>query len=126
NSFVINQNFQHVMQFPHLITKGSHKLFGHTRVQVRERDTDAATSKRGGLVYVVLGLDSLQLARCDLVAGGFTQVASQFNALEAVAPQPSRLSSYPLDPTQGPRAVMPCAHALLRRQVHGYSSAVFM
>ena len=45
------------------------------------------------------------------------KVASQFNALESPTAAPSRLSRYPFDRTQGPRVVMPCAHALLRRHV---------
>ena len=50
------------------------------------------------------------------------QVASQFNALESVTPIHNPLRKYPLDRTQGPRCVMPCANALLRRHVSGFDA----
>lgn len=50
------------------------------------------------------------------------QVASQFNALESVSPKLNPLRFYPFDRTQGPRCVMPCANALLRRHVSGFDA----
>jgi hypothetical protein len=45
------------------------------------------------------------------------QVASQFNGLEGTEPNThTSLLDYPRDNTQGPRVVMPCAHALLKRE----------
>lgn len=66
---------------------------------------------------IVTGLDALLLPLTPMAKNSIIQVASQFNGLEGTHPnQHSSLQSYPSDQTQGPRVVMPCAHALLKRE----------
>lgn len=83
----------------------------------------AAEQKSGDLVHVgPTGLDALEFLRgatssSAVAPGAVVQVASQFNALESMDPHSvAPLSCYPFDHTQGPRAAMPAAHALLLRQ----------
>ena len=65
--------------------------------------------------FVVVGVDAIALPSAKATSGGIVQVASQFNALESMSKERAALSIYPFDPTQGPRAVMPCANALFQR-----------
>lgn len=66
---------------------------------------------------IVQGLDALQLPASPMAKNSIIQVASQFNGLEGMHPdRHTPLEMYPNDRTQGPRVVMPCAHALLKRE----------
>ena len=68
-------------------------------------------------LFVVEGVDALFLPFADIARGGIVQVASQFNALESPGVRKAKLGEYAGDWTQGPRVVMPCAHALIQRDL---------
>ena len=74
-----------------------------------------ATSSR--TVTLVRGVDAFRFGegRAAFIEHAIQQVASQFNFLEAPSPVYAPPSAYAADRTQGPRAALGCAAALLQR-----------
>ena len=73
-------------------------------------------------IAIVAGLDSLNLPTSHRVAGGIVQVTSQFNVRFSPLMERTSLEDYPLHSGQGPRVMMPCAHALLLREVSEFDA----
>ena len=85
-----------------------------------------ATSQAGGsgspAPVIVKGMDALLLPGAPAAAGGLVQIATQFNG--RISPNKARatLANYPFYRGQGPRAVMPCAHTLLLREISEFNA----
>jgi hypothetical protein len=104
------QKYQvHVLQHPPQTFTAKHIHREYTRLPKKEEFEPQFT--------IVQGLDALLLPSSPMAKQSIVQVASQFNGLEGTDPKThTSLRDYPRDYTQGPRVVMPCAHALLKRE----------
>ena len=66
-------------------------------------------------VVIVYGFDIMECPKAVLFEDAISQVASQFNFLESMGPNYSDITTYLRDPTQGPRASLPCLSSLIIR-----------
>lgn len=108
---------------------GKITLQSFTLAEIDEAYARVRANTRAGSVgneplapVIVKRMDALLLPGARAAAGGLVQIAAQFNG--RISPNKARatLANYPYYGGQGPRAVMPCVHTLMLREISEFNA----